>query len=321
MFEIKLIILMKNLLQRNLPLLLLLLQSCSNDYSSKSYETNNVVILVMDGARFTETWGDSTHQYIPRLANRVFNSGNVYTKFYNQGPTYTNSGHSAITTGNYQKIDNTGSELPLEPSIFQYFLRQSKKDSSKAFVVASKDKLEILTNCSDTVWRNSFTPMSNCGINGLGSGYRNDSITFEKAKEIFTTHHPKLVLINFREPDYSGHTNNWDDYINGIKKVDEYVYKLIEYVENDETYKNKTTYFVTNDHGRHLDDISTGFSEHGDGCEGCRHINLFAFGPDFKSGAIFERERELIDVSATTAELLGFEIPTGKGQIMVELFE
>ena len=314
---------MKNLLQGILPLLLLilLLKSCSNDFNSKSYKTNNVVILVMDGARFTETWGDSTHKYIPRLANKAFYSGTVYTKFYNQGPTYTNAGHSAITTGNYQKIDNTGSELPLNPSIFQYFLRQSKKDSSKAFVVASKDKLEILTNCSDSVWRNSFTPMSNCGNNGLGSGYRNDSITFEKAKEIFTAHHPKLVLINFREPDYSGHANKWDDYINGIKKVDEYVYNLIEYIENDETYKNKTTYFVTNDHGRHLDDISTGFSGHGDGCEGCRHINLFAFGPDFKSGAIFERERELIDVSATTAELLGFELPTGKGQIMVELFK
>ena len=275
----------------------------------------------MDGPRYSETWGDSTHQYIPRLANQLSSSGIVYTKFYNEGPTYTNAGHTAITTGNYQEINNTGLELPQNPSIFQYLLQTSIKDSSDAFVIASKDKLEILANCLDPVWQNRFNPSTNCGINGLGSGYRNDSITFERSKEILTAHHPRLVLINFREPDFSGHTKNWANYSNGIKEVDEYIYQLVKYIENDVVYKDKTTYFVTNDHGRHLDDISIGFSGHGDDCEGCRHINLFAFGPDFKKGDIFQTKRELIDISSTTAELLDIQMPSGKGQIMFELFE
>ena len=275
----------------------------------------------MDGPRYSETWGDSTHQYIPRLANQLSNSGIVYTKFYNEGPTYTNAGHTAITTGNYQEINNTGLELPQYPSIFQYLLQTSIMDSSDAFVIASKDKLEILANCLDPVWQNRFNPSTNCSINGLGSGYRNDSITFERSKEILTAYHPRLVLINFREPDFSGHTKNWANYSNGIKEVDEYIYQLVKYIENDVVYKDKTTYFVTNDHGRHLDDISIGFSGHGDDCEGCRHINLFTFGPDFKKGEIFQIKRELIDISATTAELLDIQMPSGKGQIMFELFE
>ena len=296
-------------------------QSCIDNCDWKEYATENVVIIIMDGPRYSETWGDSTHQYIPRLANQLSSYGIVYTNFYNEGPTYTNAGHTAITTGNYQEINNNGMELPQYPSIFQYLLKTSKKDSTAAFVVASKDKLEILANCLDPNWRDRFNPSIDCGINGLGSGYRNDSITFKRAKEILTAHHPQIVLINFREPDYSGHTSNWDDYSNGIKEVDEYIYQLIKYIENDVVYNDKTTYFITNDHGRHLDDISVGFSGHGDDCEGCRHINLFAYGPDFKKGHIVETKRELVDISATIAELLDFQIPTSNGQIMNELFE
>ena len=304
-----------------LILLTFLLKSCSKDNTDLSYNTKNVIIIVMDGPRYSETWGDSTHQYIPRLANHLSSSGIVYTKFYNEGPTYTNAGHTAITTGNYQEINNTGLELPQNPSIFQYLLQSSIRDSSDAYVIASKDKLEILANSLDPVWQNRFSPSTNCGVNGLGSGYRNDSITFERSKEILTIHHPRLVLINFREPDFSGHTKNWDNYLNGIKVVDEYIYQLVKYIENDALYKDKTSYFITNDHGRHLDNISIGFSGHGDDCEGCRHINLFAFGPDFKKDEIFEIKRELIDISATIAELLGFQMRTGKGHIMFELFE
>ena len=304
-----------------LLILALIVKSCSKDKTAIGYNTKNVVIIIMDGPRYSETWGDSTHQYIPRLANQFSSSGIVYTNFYNEGPTYTNAGHTAITTGNYQEINNNGMELPQNPSIFQYLLKTSKKDSSTAFVVASKDKLEILANCLDPNWVDRYNPSTDCGINGLGSGYRNDSITFKRAKEILTEHHPQIVLVNFREPDYSGHTNNWDDYSNGIKEVDEYIYQLIKYIENDVVYKDKTTYFITNDHGRHLDDISVGFSGHGDDCEGCRHINLFAYGPDFKKGHIVETKRELIDISATIAELLDFQISTSMGQIMNELFE
>ena len=79
--------------------------------------------------------------------------------------------------------------------------------------------------------------------------------------------------------------------------------------------------FVTNDHGRHLDSIAGGFSSHGDDCKGCRHINFFACGPDFKQGVIISQKRELIDISATIAELFQFSMPTSKGNVMEELFK
>ena len=277
----------------------------------------------MDGPRYSETWGDSTHQYIPRMANDLLPQGVLSTNFYTHGPTYTSAGHTAITTGNYQEINNAGQEIPQYPSYFQYWLKKTNKDSTAAWVIASKDKLSVLADCQDPQWAGKYNPSTNCGINGsgVGSGYRDDSSTFEVTKTVLATYHPQLVLINFREPDYSGHQNNWPNYVNGISDIDEYIYQVWNFIENDSIYKGCTSLFVTNDHGRHLDTVANGFAGHGDNCEGCRHINFFACGPDFKKNLIVDEARGLIDIPATIAYLLNYNFPSGQGKIMHELFE
>ncbi len=315
---------MKNLVQRLLLAILIIgfTISCENDPADAiGYQTKNVIIVVIDGPRYSETWGDPSHQFIPRLANQMSAKGAIYTNFYNNGPTYTNAGHTAISTGNYQEINNAGFELPQFPSIFQHWLKEYSKDSTAAWVIASKDKLEVLSDCMDEEWNGLYRPATNCGIDGLGSGYIEDSITYERAIEILSEYHPQLVLINFREPDFSGHSGNWNQYLEGISASDEFAYNLWNFIKNESFYEGSTTLFITNDHGRHLDDIANGFVSHGDSCEGCRHINLFASGPDFVEGSIVETERELIDIPATIAELLGLEIPNGNGEVMDEMFK
>lgn len=287
----------------------------------KQFKTKNAIIIVMDGARFSETWGDPTHQYIPYMSGKMAEEGVFYNRFYNNGPTYTNAGHTAMTTGFYQEINNSGNELPQYPSIFQHWLKSTTADSLLAWVVASKDKLEILSDCSETGWNGRNRPAVNCGVNGLGSGYRDDSITYKNALKIMATHHPQLMLINFRQPDFSAHQNDWEKYLSSIQKTDEYVYKIWSFLQNESFYSERTALFVTNDHGRHLDGIGTGFKDHGDDCEGCRHINLYAWGPDFKKGYTVDTERELIDIPATIAKLLQFDVPESQGSVMDELFE
>lgn len=316
-----------------LVLLLFLTISCnqkqSNETTSASlseetggpYKTKNVIILVIDGPRYSETWGDSTHQYTPRLANDLAKKGVVYSDFYNDGPTYTNAGHTAITTGYYQEINNNGKEIPKYSSIFQHWLKKYNKPNTAAWVITSKDKLEVLADAQDSLWSGQFNPSTNCGENGNGSGYRQDSVTFKTTIEVLSEQKPQLVLINLREPDSSGHSGNWEDYLKGIRDTDEYLFQLWQFLENDPYYKGTTTLFVTNDHGRHLDTVRDGFKNHGCDCDGCRHINLFAIGPDFKSDVIENTKRGQIDIPATVAELLDFELPNGKGQVMIELFE
>lgn len=285
------------------------------------YKTKYVLLLIMDGPRWTETWGDPTHKLIPHMANDMAPEGIVSTNFRNNGPTYTNAGHTALTTGIYQQIKNNGLEFPKHPSMFQYWLKHTGKARTAAYVIASKDKLAILTDCKDKKWKGRYRPYSDCGIDGLYSGYRGDDVTYHNTISILEKDHPELVLVNFQHPDSWGHANNWEKYLSSTKVSDEYIYNIFEYVRNSEFYKDKTTIFVTNDHGRHLDGHKDGFVSHGDNCEGCRMINFYAFGPDFKKNIIIDTPAEQIDIPVTIAELLGFKIEGSKGRIMTELFE
>jgi arylsulfatase A-like enzyme len=179
-----------------------------------------------------------------------------------------------------------------------------------------------LADCNNPYWQGKYTPSVNTGVNGLGlgSGYREDSLTCQLTLQILKEHHPNLVLINFRDPDYSAHSAIWSGYLAGIKKTDEYIFRLWTFLQNDSEYKKTTTLFITSDHGRHLDSVADGFVSHGDGCDGCRHLGFFASGPDFKNGVRINTHREQIDIPMTVAELMGFDLPNAKGNVMTELF-
>ena len=301
----------------------LTLNSCSVDKKEfKEYKTKNIIIIVVDGVRYSESGGDPTHQYTPYFSNEINNFGVVNKAFYNNGVTTTSSGFTAITSGNYQEINNSGKELPTYPSIFQYLIKNDSLPKESAWIITSKDKLAVLGNCKNANWKDQYLPSLDCGINGngIGSGYRHDTVTLDRFFNIMSKHHPKLTLIGFREPDGSGHANSWEDYLQEIRNTDEYIYKIWNYIQNDPYYSGSTTLFITNDHGRHLDDVGSGFQEHGCRCKGCRHVNFFAYGPDFKDGVI-DVKRELIDIPATIAEILHINTEYIEGEIMYELFK
>ena len=302
-------------------LLILLAFSPTPHFKASHFKTKHVIVLVIDGPRYTETWGDSARRYIPNMAQKMLPQAVLYDNFRNSGYTYTLAGHTAICTGVEQGLNNFGLEMPEKPSFFQYYIKLKEHDASKSWIITSKDKLEMLANCKDSVWKEKYKPSTDCGKKGLGSGYRGDSLTMVRVFEVLTKEQPNLMLINLKEPDASGHANNWVGYIEGIQSGDKYVYQLWQAIQNDSNYANATALFVTSDHGRHLDGIKNGFVNHGDECEGCRHINLLALGPDFKKNVTLDVQRNQKDIAATIAYLMGFEMTTSKGEVMHELFE
>ncbi|MBP1648982.1 MAG: sulfatase [Bacteroidetes bacterium] len=92
---------------RRLALLLLL---CFFPLLALAGETRTVIIAVIDGPRYSGTFGDPTHLYIPRIWNILRPQGVIYTEYRNLGLTETNSGHAMIVTGTIQSIANDGSQ-------------------------------------------------------------------------------------------------------------------------------------------------------------------------------------------------------------------
>lgn len=304
-----------------LMILIISFSSCERISFDTEYLTKNIFLIVIDGARYSETFGDTSFKNIPNM-KLISERGILYTNFYNQGPTYTLAGHTAMTTGNYQEINNSGLEIPAYPSFFQSWNKNYIGIYSVARIFSSKDKLQVLSDCRDSSFNGYYRPLTDCGVNGMGvgSGYRHDSITLTRTLNSLAIEHSKLILISFREPDFSAHQNNWQEYIEGIKNTDNYVYQIWNFIGKNRYYRGKTAMFITNDHGRHLDNVNDGYISHGDTCSGCRHISLLAIGPDFKKGEVTKINRELIDIPATIAEILRFPMPTGQGSIMSELF-
>ena len=313
---------------------LLVLNSYSKE-SLKEYKTKNIIIVVIDGVRYSESWGDSSHQYTPCFSNEIANFGVVNTEFYNNGVTRTTPGFMAITTGVYQEINNLGKALSKYPSIFQYLIKKESIFKENAWIINSKNKLAVLGNCKNVNWKDKYLPSLDCGMAGVNSAtiayafgmagisssaiFRDDRLTLTRFFNIMSEHRPKLTLLGFVEPDLSGHRGSWDDYLAGIKNTDEYIDEVFRYINNDPYYSGTTTLFITTDHGRHLDGDG-GFYHHGCGCDGCRHLIFFAYGPDFKKGVINIR-RELIDIPATIAEIFQFDAEYIEGEIMYELFK
>jgi predicted AlkP superfamily pyrophosphatase or phosphodiesterase len=300
--------------------LFFLFQACKKSPTKPSYKTQNVFIIVVDGARYTDTWGEPTHQFIP-YRSALLKQGVLCNNFYNDGFTFTCSGHQAMCTGVYENINNNGTQYPTNPSIFQYWLRATSEPKSKAWIVATKDKLEILSDCLNPLWNGKFRPSTDCGVNGLFTGYREDSVTFNHLKTIVTNNQVRLAIVNFKQPDAAGHAGDSLAYLQGIKDTDKYIHDFWKMLQNDPKYKNKTTLIVTNDHGRHTAGHADGYISHGDLCEGCRHVEFFGLGPDFKKNHTCETLYEQVDIANTVAEMLHFKIPTSTGRVMKDVFK
>ena len=300
---------------------ILLLASCREDHTVSPQKTEFVIVVVVDGARSSETWLAPNQPYIPRQ-KALLSKGTLINNFRNEGPTWTMSGHGALVNGKFDWVDNSGATSPKHPSIFQLYRKKHGIPANKTWLVASKAKVEAIANCIQKGWYNEYLPSTNCGIDGQGatSGYREDHLTFDTLMHVLKTYHPKLMLINFREPDYSGHQANYEGYLNGIRTTDEYIGEIWDWIENDPIYKGKTALFVTSDHGRHLDDVADGFVSHGDYCEGCKRLTLFAIGPEFKKNKIITAPYQQIDLPVTIGHIMDFDVPASTGKVMQEIY-
>jgi phosphopentomutase len=159
--------------------------------------------------------------------------------------------------------------------------------------------------------------MTDCGNAGLGSGNRDDLTTFNHAINILDQHHPNVMLINFKEPDVSGHANNWPNYLKGIVTTDFYCNEIWNHLQSDPKYKDVTTLIITNDHGRHLND----YTSHGDNCSGCRHIECLVVGPEIKANYTDTTTYSQVDIGVTAGALLKIDMLNVEGRTMKNIFK
>jgi arylsulfatase A-like enzyme len=261
----------------------------------------NAIIIVIDGARHQETFG-AEGTYIPHMWNELRPLGTIFTNFRNDGRTVTCPGHATILTGRWQDLENNGSERPTSATLFEYYRKQTGSPERSCFVIAGKKKLEMLTYGTDTAYGAPF------GASFVSRNEKNDVETYQNLRNVLRNDHPSLVIVNFAQTDVKAHDSDWNGYRSAIRGADSLIADLWNYLQSDSIYRNTTDLYVTNDHGRH-DDQHGGFKDHGDNCEGCRHIMLLAVGPRFPKGVTIDRRTSQVDIAPTIGAMKSLHLP------------
>ena len=266
----------------------------------------NVIIVVIDGARYDDTFSNGTS--IPRMWNDLRQQGTYYTNFYNDSMTSTIPGHTYIVTGKWQNINNEGKERPDKPTIFEYFRKTTAKPAESCYLVTGKDKLFVVSYSSHGEFGEAYGAAYNCAK-------RTDPATYQAAISIMDTYHPELMLINLRDVDSTGENYGVVKYRAAIRAADSLVYLLWQKIQTDDFYRDNTTLFVTADHGLH--EVET-WMTHGTDDERDRHVFLFAIGKNVGQNQVVTGTRYQIDLAPTIGDLLGFDAIYSTGTSLFE---
>jgi hypothetical protein len=289
--------------------ILLLNAGCKRDVSLPlGDKAKKLMLIVIDGVRYTDAFVDSTKI---EEWQTLQNLGTTATRVYNEGVTNTVNGLSALSTGTYFNLINSGSDTPTQKTFLHYYLSQNNLPYSKAAIISSKGKINVLRYAGDALNLN-YAPYEDCGT---GGGYRPDDTTLQRARNYVQMYKPDVLLLHLSEPDISGHSGKWEQYKTAIKTTLNNVNSFYNYLESIPEYKGQTDYFISNDHGRH----TTSFSGHGDNCDGCKHLYFLGIGPDFSKGKMVTNKISQIDIPATAAAVLGVEAKIGNGKVQESL--
>lgn len=301
--------------------------------SGFAYQTTNLFLVSIDGIRDHEAFayefepGDSVHPYMPFIWNTLKPQGTAYMEMYNEAITYTSPAHQTILTGNWNIMPNHYRENVIHqtrswtPTIFEYARCGLSLPSSEVWCVVGKK------NCLESNW--SLHP-------AYGQAYgasmvqqppnvvpETDSLTVDALMQVLDSNHPSLVFVNLQGVDAAGHTGIWEEYLDAIRFVDRAVQRIWERINADSVYSGNTTLLLTTDHGRHDDGLGgpsrPGFQNHGGICHGCRHVMFLAVGPDTPDSLEITRRAYQIDIAPTIGELVGFDTPFTRGQVLREL--
>lgn len=276
----------------------------------------NVVFVVIDGARYSETFGDPTFANIPYMYE-LSKQGTLLEEMYNEHETKTKYAIPALWTGNWEGSYDTiyegvSTQATYTPSIFEYFRKQNNIVAEKCYYTI-KYVPSLWLQSFHAEYGSNYWPAVTCSGNS-------DTDVLNSTLSVIENYHPQLLWVYLADVDHAGHTGIWNEYISSIQTADEIVNTIWTTLQNDEVYKNTTTLLVTNDHGRH-DDAHGGFQHHGCSCNGCQHVMFMAVGPNIKENYKSTTHHETADAAVTVAHMLDVNPEYATGKVISEIFK
>ncbi len=301
-------------------------------------------ILVPDGARIEETFGDAdtwgagysdaaggpTDRIMPEVRARLFGRGALAQPAYNVAITITAPAHADLLTGarlpfgHFPSEEGAGRYRPLLPTLFELARTQLAVAEDQAVLTANTVHLQALDwslhpGFGEAVG-GTYAFVSDAEDPRRPNGF--DTVVIDAVRSQLDAG-AVLVVANLHQIDRAAHYNP-PQYVPDVTAVDAPLADLWDWIEGGESgLEGRTVLAIAADHGRHRWDTTTEFPwmNHGDQCSGCREIPLLLLGPGVRRGVVLTSPVLFEDLGVTVGWLLGLDMPLATGRVMTEALE
>lgn len=144
---------------------------------------------------------------------------------------------------------------------------------------------------------------------------RGDRLLAELSLRAMQELRPRLMMINFNDPDYV-HWGNPSHYTLGISIIDQCLQRLISFVDHDEFYAGNTVIVIVPDCGR--DDnrfMSVPFQHHFDS-KSAHEIFALLLGPGIQQGVKIDDRVDQTSIAATIGHLMNMPADYTEGPVL-----
>jgi hypothetical protein len=135
-----------------------------------------------------------------------------------------------------------------------------------------------------------------------------DVFTHHAAMEWLKTRKPRALYIAYGETDEWAHAGHYRSYLDAGHQVDAWIKEIWEFVQRDAQFRNKTTLFITVDHGRG-DLNKEEWTSHGSKISDSHEMWFAVIGPDTPAAGEIKQEMQLYQqqFAQTFARLMSFK--------------
>ena len=239
---------------------------------------------------FKKYWNDNEAErrkkLLPFFWSAIAQKGQLYgnrafaNKVNNANPYwFSYPGYSEIMTGYADTAINSNSYPPNPHVTVLEFLNNQPKLKGKVAAFGAWEAFDRILNekrsgipvvsAFDKGGGNNPTAKQKLINEMLANSYKPwhaseclDVFTHYAAMEELKTNKPRVIYIAYGETDEWAHAGKYRSYLDAASQVDAWIKQIWDFVQNDAQYRNKTTLFITTDHGRG-DKIKSEWTSHG----------------------------------------------------------
>lgn len=153
-------------------------------------------------------------------------------------------------------------------------------------------------------------------------GFRNprgDRLLTELALWAIRDLKPRLMMVNYQDPDYV-HWGNASHYTRAIQVIDDGIRQVMTALDNDPHYRDNTVVIVTPDCGRDANPLMSVPFQHHFNSRGAHEVWALIVGAGVVQNRVYDRPVDQTAMAATIAKLMGVKARRAEGDVLSGLF-